>query len=250
MKRASSGFTLAELAIVTVIVGLLLGGLLTTLSTQVDLRQNSDTQKILETARDALVGFAIANGRLPCPAVSNIATDTGIEAGALGVCTAPYYGYYPAVTVGLTPTDKNGYLLDAWGNRIRYAVTTTNSNAFTTTAPAGQMKALGLSSLSPDLHVCNTSTGMTTGASAACGANASLATSAVAVVLSLGKNASTGGTGTDEIRNAKTAGSHNYRSFVSHESAPPGAANGEFDDLVTWLSQAVLYNRLVAAGAI
>ncbi|MFA5914616.1 MAG: prepilin-type N-terminal cleavage/methylation domain-containing protein [Burkholderiales bacterium] len=258
MKRNSRGFTLAELAITTVVVGLLLGSLLLTMSTQLDQRKRNDTQQTLDQARDALIGYVIANGRLPCPArvviVNNLDTLTGVEQLASGTsatggpCSAPYYGYYPAVTVGLTNTDSSGYLLDAWGNRIRYAVTQANTSAFTT---ASQIKA-GLSSqtLTPDLQVCSSSTNMTgTGATAACGSGYSLSTGAAAVILSLGANGATGGTSNDEIRNAKTATSYNDRAFIYHTPVPAGSSD-EFDDIVTWLSPNVLYNRMVAAGAI
>jgi type II secretory pathway pseudopilin PulG len=256
MKRAASGFSLIELAIVTVVVGLLLGGMLSLLSTQLEQRQSSETQRTLELARDALIGYFIANGRLPCPAVSNTAADTGIEAPVGGTaCTNPYTGYYPAVTVGLTPTDSNGYLLDAYGSRIRYAVTVapSTSNTFTTT---DAVKTTGIAAItppssgSPYLSVCSTGTA-TTGvvnagtANATCAAAAKLTDGAIAVIFSLGRNWATGGTGTDEARNLD-----NDRVFVSHPPAPTGAANGEFDDTVVWLSPNVLYNRLVAAGAI
>lgn len=36
--------------------------------------------------------------------------------------------------------------------------------------------------------------------------------------------------------------------FVSRVRSDPGSAGGEFDDIVTWLSENVLYNRMVAAG--
>ena len=257
MKRLSSGFTLAELAIVTAIVGLLLGSLLLTLSTQLDQRQRTTTQQTLELAREALIGYVIANGRLPCPAVAVLSTDTGVEAPIGGTtsvipCAAPYSGYYPAVTVGLTNTDANGYLLDAWSNRIRYAVTTTQTNLFTNpTASLPTIKTPGISSItppsagSPYLSVCSTSTGMTTGANAVCANASKLTDGAVAVIFSLGRNWTTGGTGTDEAKNLD-----NDRAFIYHDPTDSNAANGEFDDLVTWLSPNVLYNRLAAAGAL
>ena len=49
------GFTLAEVAVVLLIVGLLLGGLLGTYSTQIELSRTAETKKTLETARDALM---------------------------------------------------------------------------------------------------------------------------------------------------------------------------------------------------
>jgi hypothetical protein len=38
--------------------------------------------------------------------------------------------------------------------------------------------------------------------------------------------------------------------FVAHEPRPSDAVSGEFDDLVGWISLNILYNRLIAAGAI
>ncbi len=76
LPRLQPGFTLAELAIVLVIVGFLLGGIMAMFSSQTDTRKWNDTQSRLEAARDAILGFAIANGRLPCPANS---TSAGAE---------------------------------------------------------------------------------------------------------------------------------------------------------------------------
>ena len=67
-SKAARGFSLVEMAIVLAIIGLLLSGLLLTLGTQVDQRNASTTQSQLEAAREALLGFAIIYGRLPCPA--------------------------------------------------------------------------------------------------------------------------------------------------------------------------------------
>ncbi len=61
MKAKRAGFTLVEMAIVLVIVGLLLGGLLMPLSAQVEQRRIGETQKALDEIKEALVGFAIAN---------------------------------------------------------------------------------------------------------------------------------------------------------------------------------------------
>src|SRR5665647_1087323 len=75
MKPAlQNGFTLIEMAMVLMIVGLLLGGMLVPLSAQMDQRNVSDTQKTLSEIKEAIVGFTLANGRLPCPATASIAT--------------------------------------------------------------------------------------------------------------------------------------------------------------------------------
>ena len=238
------GFTLVELAIVMFIVALLLGGMLLPLSAQQDVRSQGETQKQLAEARDALHGFAIAKGRLPCPAT---AASNGVEdpVGG-GVCTAPHDGFLPAATLGLAPIDAQGFAVDAWSgnpiNRIRYAVTTANTSAFTT---ANGMKTVTMTELAPDLKVCNTGTGMVSPGtvSANCAANTSLASDAVAVVYSLGKNAGTGGTGADENNNP------NPQSTIAADPAFVSAQPGQnFDDQMIWLSKNILFNRMVSAS--
>ena len=234
--RHAPGFTLVEMAVVLVIIGLILGGLLVPLSAQMEMRGYQETSNRLEEAKEALLGFAMAHGRLPCPAS---ATSLGIEdpVGG-GNCNHDYDGYLPAATLGLSNLDGSGYALDGWGslpvNRVRYAVSTSNSNAFTT---SDGMRTTSLGSLSPDLKVCASGSGVT---AASCGTAISLTSTAVAVVFSAGKNAATGGTGTDEAKNYD-----NNQVFVSHQPSP--GAN-EFDDVLTWLSPGILYNRMVSAG--
>jgi prepilin-type N-terminal cleavage/methylation domain-containing protein len=248
-----NGFTLVEIAIVLLIVALLMGGLLPTLSSQIEQRRNSETSKQLDEIKDALIGFAIINGRLPCPASS---TSNGLESFATspvvgnasnGNCLNFYNGYVPAATLGLSgTTDSSGFLIDSWGQRIRYAVTSWNSSSpalndvFTA---ANGMKTVGISTLSPDLLVCTTSTLI--GASSCGAANYYLtATPGVPVVIfSTGKNSAQGSPGLDEAANLD-----GNRTFVSHIPTASGATNGPFDDFVTWIPQTVLINRMVAAG--
>jgi prepilin-type N-terminal cleavage/methylation domain-containing protein len=241
-----SGFTLAEMAVVLVIVGLLLGGLLIPLSTQNELRYISETQKSLSDVRDALLGYAVANGRFPCPADG--ASGSGVESPAGGgICTNPNDGFVPGVTLGIGPTNAQGYVIDAWGNRIHYAVTTSNGSAFTTSdaplalPPKVGMKTVKMNALSPDMHVCSTSAGASATTCAAGLPPTALTASAVAVIFSTGKEGSTAGRGADEIANL--AGN---RVFVSHEMIT--TAGSEFDDIVSWISPNILYNRMIAAG--
>ena len=247
------GFTLIEMAMVLLIVALLLGGGLSVLSAQLEQQKYKDTQKLLEDAREALIGYAAANGRLPCPAS---AASNGIESplgGSTAVvpCTNPYNGFLPAVTLGMPGVDANGYLVDAWQgplNRIRYAVTTAitpgvNSNA--ATSPNGIRTAtLATYGAAPNLRVCVSATNIT---ATTCGTAAALTTSAVAVVFSLGANASTGvAVGFDEAANQNVVD----QVFVYHTPVAVGGTNGEFDDLFTWIPAAVLYNRMLQAGSL
>lgn len=241
---AQQGFTLVELAIVMFIVALLLGGMLLPLSAQQDIRAHGETQKILAEARDALLGYAMANDRLPCPASS---TSNGQESPVGGgICTNPHDGFFPAATVGIAPVDGQGYLVDGWGgqtgNRVRYSISTSNTSAFSTISG---MKNTGITILSPDLQICSTGVGMTNqgAAAASCATTSTLATDAVAVLYSPGKNSGTGGAGTEENHNP------NPRSTLAADRAFVNAPQGSaFDDQVVWLSKNTLFNRLVAAG--
>src|SRR5271169_3145800 len=105
IKSRSHGFTLVEIAMVLLIVALLLGGLVPTLSSQIEQRQISETSKQLDEIQQALIGYAVTYGRLPCPAAPN---TTGVEnpLGG-GTCTNPYNGFVPAATLGLSGTDSS-----------------------------------------------------------------------------------------------------------------------------------------------
>jgi hypothetical protein len=65
----------------------------------------------------------------------------------------------------------------------------------------------------------------------------------VAIAFSTGKNGATGGTGVNEARNLD-----NNALFVSRTRDPVGAAGGEFDDQMTWITVGELYGKLIAAG--
>lgn len=255
-SRGASGFTITELAVVMVIVALLLGGLLVPLVSQFDQASVRATEKTINDARDAMLGFAIANGRLPCPALAPGPGITGTESGGGGAaCTTKVNGvadgFLPGVTLGLSPLDARGYLLDAWGNPIRYAVTVVNSDVFTNTNGLRDYWQVNGAPPTPNLQVCTTGSAITQAgtSSAGCASASTLTNTAVAVLYSTGKNASWGGTGNDERhnRNPNTSVAAD-RVYLLHDPTPSGNPNGEFDDLVDWLSPNVLYNRMVAAG--
>ncbi len=245
VEKYNSGFTLVEMAMVLLIVALLLGGMLVPLSAQMEQRNISDTQKALSEIKEAIIGYALANGRLPCPASS---TSNGVESFAgggnasNGNCSNFYNGFVPAATLGFTSAVDNqgntGFAVDSWSNRIHYAVTSSNSNAFTTT---NGMSTVGISSLSPNLLVCSSAS---TSSSSCSVANSTLTSSpgVPVVIYSTGKNGQYGGTSADEAENPNPNSADNDSVFVSHTPTPT------FDDLVVWISPNILLNRMVAAG--
>jgi len=254
LMHQQQGFTLVEIAIVLLIVALLMGGLLPTLSGQIEQRRNSETSKQLDEIKDALIGYAIINGRLPCPAS---ASSNGVESPVGGGnCSNFYNGFVPAATLGLSGTNSSGLAVDSWGNPIHYAVTAWNSTSpapalnYVFTSPNG-MSYVGIPNFpttgTPHLLVCSTASTSSTSCSVT---NSALTASpgVPVVIYSTGKNGRYGGAGTDEAENPNPKSADNDSVFVSHTPTGSGATNGEFDDIVIWISPNVLINRMVAAG--
>ena len=253
-RRGARGFSLIELAIAVFIMALLLGSLIVPLQSQVESRRTDETSRILDQARQALIGYVAANGYFPCPASS---TSNGQEATPnhnSGTCAGSVTfltvldGFLPAATLGITPVDGSGYALDAWAsgsaqNRIRYAVANATVNGITNpfTRTDGMRNAT-MSSIQAStllLYVCSTGTGVTTTGCAA--ATDELSDNAIAVIWSLGKNAPTGGAAPHEDKNLD-----NTRVFV--QATYSTNAGAVFDDQLTWVGPPMLFNTLISAG--
>jgi prepilin-type N-terminal cleavage/methylation domain-containing protein len=220
LYKHTQGFTLVELAVVMVIVGLLLTAFLTPLTTQFEQKRVSDARQDLAEIKQALLGFASVNMSLPCPDT----TGDGIADACVGALnnTVSSGGNLPWVTLGVKPTDP-------WDRRYQYRV----NNAFTI-APITLITAANAS----QSRICSTS------ACAALEAN-----SVPAVIYSSGANgAIQPPVGADELQNTAVAGATFDGTFVNHAFATAGAPNGQFDDVIDWISTNVLMGQLVAAG--
>lgn len=222
--KASRGFTLIELAISLAIVGLLLTMFIVPLGTQYDQRRINDTQKQLDLVAESILGFAVANGRLPCPAVAttaNTVAGAGAENRAAGACVSSD-GVLPWATLGLPETD-------AWGRRFTYRVTASMG-----ADPAGGAQASFTLTTDGNINVKSTAAGVT------------VASNVVAVIVSHGKNgygayqpsgAQIAGAAGDELENANADAS-----FVSK------LPDDSFDDVVAWVAPTLLKSRMIAAN--
>lgn len=244
VQKKDCGFTLVEMAIVLMIVGLLLGGLIPTLSAQMESQRISETRKQMDEIQQTVVGFAIANGRLPCPADPTLATG---QAGAGTERTFPCTsnnstGVLPWATLGVNETD-------AWGNRYTYRVSSDFADALGTTFGKDQYGNDCIPSSTPvnaSFAICSVGT-LNVRSTATGGTN--VATNVPAVIISHGKNGAGAYTqqgtqlpvssDTDEQGNSDGSANLNY---VNHTPTPG------FDDQVMWLSGNILLNRMVAAG--
>jgi len=245
VQQIPRGFTLVEIAIAVFIIALLLGSILVPLTTQVEQRQVSETQKMLEDIKEALIGHAVAKGYLPCTDKTSGATtgpnDTpndGVEDinTVTGVCISSAAGNVPWQTLGLGAADP-------WGNRFRYRVDTNYSRRSPAT-PFNVISAAGL-------VVCSTWAG--------CPGTSSVRLTpispdgAVAVIISHGRNGLGAISAQTSALNPTPStfdetGNYSGGPFVSRTHSPVGSTAGEFDDIVTWLGKYTLFNRMVAAG--
>ncbi len=226
-----------EMAMVLLIVALLLGGGLSVISAQIDQQKFKDTQKSLEDAKEALIGYAASHTEtglpnthpyLPCPDKTTVAgagtANDGLEDRVGGVCVVQE-GNLPWVTLGLAGTDS-------WSNRLRYSVTPAFSNSTT----GMLLTSLGTLTINNEL-------------------GAPLATTVPVVILSHGSNTWGATNSAGVVIGAPPAANVNENEntngnnvFISSSPVVAGGANGEFDDIVTWLPATILFNRMLQAG--
>ncbi|MDD5759130.1 MAG: prepilin-type N-terminal cleavage/methylation domain-containing protein [Desulfobulbaceae bacterium] len=237
--RHPQGFTLMEVAIVLVIVGLLSGGGITILSSQLELRRVRQTKVLLDEVREALIGFAVSQGRLPRPATSaTVGAENPVACTSEALCT----GFIPWSTLGVAK-------LDGFDKIIRYSVT-----------PAFAGGGTGTALIDLSTSVATKTVQTRDGAGALTYQAGQLLCSMTsqcmpAVIFSHGKkNYGTGENGNVMADNSATnsdedtndSASFNFISRTpSNNTTFPG---GEFDDLIIWLSPNILFNRMVAAG--
>ena len=233
----SAGFSLIELSIAIVVITLLLGSLLVPLSTQVDKRRYAQTELQVDDIREALIGFALANRFLPCPAISasdgREDRDTGTNA-----CTDPGSGpkrdgFIPWVALGVSP-------YDAWGNLIRYSVdpdfARSDPNFYFTLGDTGDIRVRDRDNTGATVDLTNNEI--------------------PAVIISHGKNGYGGissagvaraipGSWTGDESDNDTNTTLFYSRKRTEETSGTG---GEFDDIVAWVPLNQLFARMVSAG--
>lgn len=219
----STGFTLIELAMVIFIISLLVGGLLSPLSSQLEARNRRMVEVQLEEIKEALIGYAMINGRLPC------ATTQADPANALYGIEDPgcafLEGYLPWKTLGVSAYDPWGVprqnAADPWVGHWRYRVD------------------FNFSILPPPIPVWTLGPPPTTAANglSIIDSQGNTLTSGVeppiAIVYSTGAN--------------QTRDGDNNNGDTVFQSGPANNVAG-FDDIVFWMTRPILFNRMVAAG--
>jgi type II secretory pathway pseudopilin PulG len=184
----------------------------------------------ISQARDALIGFALAHGRLPRPATSALdGSENPQPCTTEQSCT----GFIAWTALGIEGADS-------WGKLLRYSVTPVY-----TEAPVQRVSAVGTKTVL---------TRDTAGTIAYIAGNPSCAPGSsclAAVIYSAGRdNFGTSALGVAQPNTSTTnideAANHiASRDFMSRaSSADPGAPGGEFDDLVAYIAPELLYQQM------
>ena len=211
--RRHAGFSLLELALVLVVLSLLASGALPLLSGQREIAARQEAQRLLDQVRDSLLGFALSTGRLPCAAAPG---GDGRED-----CSREH-GVLPWATLALPARDP-------WGQQLTYY-----AHARFTQVPADPLaSAIGLDS-SGNARI-----------KASHDASGELADSLPLVVVCHGQRAAGGWRDGRQIAGASGNEAENADADLIFIHRDPGP---DFDDLLLWISPAILKSRLAAVG--
>jgi len=123
MKRLEKGFTLVEIAVVLVIIGLLIGGSMTMLSEQRKSVKLKESQEKLMSIKEALLNFVVVNGYLPCADGDNDGLEDRDASNPKKCLTV--VGEVPFQNLGLSLAN----VTDSYHNKIRYAINTETTDA-------------------------------------------------------------------------------------------------------------------------
>jgi prepilin-type N-terminal cleavage/methylation domain-containing protein len=276
-KSTQTGFTLVEVAIVLLIVGILLGYTVALFPRQQELKQYRAVDRVMDQVIEAVIGFAQVNGRLPCPTQPNLAGVEDID----GAGCNTYAGFVPVNTLGLDGRfNEDKLLIDPWGNPYRYYVTHVdfNGNGQSDFVTPGEMRLVGLVDSEPDTwidldgrYMICTDAGTATNDRCTGAAGVVFGrfkddfnswdrryAGAPFVLLSMGKNWSEAAPEDDELENSgatEVTGTSGTKYLLKDVAA--GKTNfvkrttgfaDKFDDVVRWASPSVLYSRMIQAG--
>lgn len=213
----SNGFSLVEMAVVLVILAVLMGGLLVPLGAQRDMKNYNDAHLHLEQIKDALYGYAIINGKLPCPTTTVDPADNVNYGHGDGACLlTAAAGVLPWKDLGVMETDSWGTqrskVADPWTGYWVYRVDPAFTTNFSLSTPASNI----------DVHKSD-GTSLT-----------SVAERAIAVICTTGKNL--------------VADGQNATFETANPVYEDDAQSPTFDDMCIWITRPTLFNRMVAAG--
>lgn len=272
--KCFKGFTLLELAMVLFIVSLLLIGLLRPLSIGIDQEHRKKTEVLLNEIKDALIGYAVINGRLPCPDCPDSETGECSEGnpndgmGSNDMMTGTVGSQVCRTIVGNLPwVELQVPQFDNWGNHFTYRVSSVfsdetgadiNNDGYVDcdsryTAKQGVYFAICTVG---DIDIRSTYNKPYSG-------TPDIASGLAAVIVShganfldsiqhnqevenYGRNPVNPGTG-DTILNPYDASDYDPNVFI-YKDYEQVDGTAIYDDLMIWISPNILINRMISAG--
>ncbi len=163
--KYNSGFTLIELAIVIIVMGLMMTGILAVMKAQMGGRDLSATKSNLHAAEVALKSYLAVNGAYPCPAPRDAKKGDENYGRAVEGCISPptvstastrklqkdgtvaatgreramvRSGVLPFRSLGMADAEA----VDGWGNLLQYAVTESLTDPMTYDQDSGAIDVL------------------------------------------------------------------------------------------------------------
>lgn len=241
-KFSQAGFSLVELAIVLVIIGILVGSFIGTLGSRIDTSRRIETKETLEAIKVSLYGYAMARlnplgvARLPCPDVDNDGVEDLVPPGLTQCSALTTHGNLPWVTLGI----ERG---DAWSSTYSYWVADEYSNTAGFTLATDASLTGQIRTAAPAGNV--------------------ISSNVAAVIFSHGKN-QLGSIGLDNMARTPVpvAGAQyaDERENTDTDAVPPvlfisRPITGDnapiiFDDSLTWISEYELKGRMAQAGVL
>jgi len=240
MYKINNGFTLIELAMVLLILGLLLTSILPPLAARIESGERNDTQVQLDEIEEAIHGFALRQNRLPCPDCraagegTCIAADVddGVEDRVGGECKTEV-GNLPWFDLGVGKTD-------AWGQNFTYRVTESFADDTAGTA-------CGMATLNVSFELCSNGDNIVWNLEDNTDADWEVVANTIpAIVISHGKNWADAPTVHEQENYEDGSAGNNNNIFVDKDFSADATAG--FDDLIFWISPLVLGNRMLEAG--
>ena len=109
------GFTLVQMAVIVLMLGLFIGSTLSFLTSEDDINHEKITRDRMQKIALALHNYAEQKGSLPCASWENISIGDAADCSG---STQSFQGIVPFKTLGLAQTD----IIDGYGNPFTYVV--------------------------------------------------------------------------------------------------------------------------------
>ncbi len=221
------------------IITIVFGSTMTGIKSFIETTRVSNTKKDLQIIRESIIGFAIENGRMPCPASKICGSDSRYHSDGredwspeASICDE-VWGLVPSVTLGVNAKDP-------WDNLYMYRIGD-GANGYNKPIHIGTKGNIYINNdVGPE--------------------STTIATNIAAVIYSIGANQGRGWN--SESNGPSAVEAENYsidcnntvlaedNTLVYKDFVPPDSNMDEYDDVMLWMSGFYIKARLSQAGVL